>query len=55
MVLFNIIHPAHYLVTDSVQSEKNSIPINKIGVINKPVAVMEIAKRDDSIQHIELV
>jgi hypothetical protein len=55
MVIFNIIHPAKYLVIDSVGPKKNSIALNKIGVTEMPPVATEIAKRHEPIQHLELV
>ena len=48
MVIFNIIHPAEYLAQDIVAPANNSITTNKIGV-------MDIAQRDEPIQHLERV
>jgi hypothetical protein len=54
MVIFNIIHPGKYLVADSVELKNNTRNTNKIGVIDMPVAAAETAKRNNSIQNIEL-
>jgi hypothetical protein len=53
MVIFNIIHPVNYLVTDSVAPMKNSIAANKVGVIEMPPVETGIVKRHASIQHHE--
>jgi hypothetical protein len=55
MVMFNIIHPAAYLVTDPAAPKENSIATNQIGISKMPVVPAEIAKRDHPVDDIELV
>jgi hypothetical protein len=43
MILFNIIHPTKYLITDTVVPEKNPTTANQFRVNNMPVESVENA------------
>jgi hypothetical protein len=52
MVLFNIIHPARYLVADPVvASTVNSSTVNQLEMNGTPVVTTDIIKPVESVQH----
>jgi hypothetical protein len=55
MVIFNIIHPGKYLVTDPADLKENSINTNRIGAIEMPPMATGVANRHEPAQHLELV
>ena len=51
MILFNIIHPTKYLITDTVNPEKNQTTANQFGLKNMPVVPVDIVKPVESVEN----